>query len=650
MNSDDNKALHVWRLLWETGDFEGLGLSSEVSDSWTRSKMHGVDPYKPRCDVFLGQAELTERRANNSALIKQATMMMGHLYSFLQGPGLVLTLGDNENHALEMIGDPSGIELAESIGLIVGSRWSEDVMGTNCASLAQMLRKPVQTMGHEVYCGSLTIGKGATCPILSDEGDVIGYLSATGPHSLGTNHTLGLVVAASRAIERQMALTKTYDQIEMANLEKTAIAESVSDGVLTLDQERRITYINSQAAINLGVDYRDSIGLKITELMVQKNELFVSKICDNKMLYSEPLVIRRENDRIKLAVSNTPLRNSNGTERGTVIILQPIRKYPYLINRAAGGRTGVTFDHIIGDNPEFKQCVNYARIAARSDSNVLLLGESGVGKEMFAQAIHNASSRRGEPFLAINCAALPRELVSSELFGYEEGAFTGARKGGNPGKFELADQGTILLDEISEMSLDIQGALLRVLEEGTITRLGGKEEIPVNVRIIAATNRNLLAEVEKQSFRLDIYYRLGVIDINIPPLRERRDDIPRLVEHFLGTIGAKLGKNVTNVDGAAMNMMLKYHWPGNARELSNVIERAINMADGSILTVELLPPSMKKSMAQYIPAAPPTMEELDEQMLRKYLQKHQNNRSLVASDLGISRSSLYRKLKEFSIL
>lgn len=240
---------------------------------------------------------------------------------------------------------------------------------------------------------------------------------------------------------------------------------------------------------------------------------------------------------------------------------------------------------------------------------------------MFAQSIHNASTRRGEPFLAINCAALPRELVSSELFGYEEGAFTGARKGGNPGKFELADQGTIFLDEIVEMSLSAQGSLLRVLEEGAITRLGGTEEIPVNVRIIAATNKDLLAEVEKKSFRLDLYYRLGVIDINIPPLREREDDMPKLVEYFLMTIGPKLGKSVTHVDDEAMSMMLKYHWPGNVRELSNVIERAINMSDGNMITAELLPLSMKKNMAQYIPVTPPPIEKLDEQMLQNTFKK-----------------------------
>ena len=241
-----------------------------------------------------------------------------------------------------------------------------------------------------------------------------------------------------------------------------------------------------------------------------------------------------------MAISSTPLSDNNGKVLGTVIILQPMKQYKKLIERVSGAHATITFADIIGRCDEFKHALMSAEIASKSNSNVLLQGESGVGKDMFAQAIHNASSRAREPFFAINCAALPRELISSELFGYEEGAFTGARKGGNPGKFELADQGTIFLDEIGEMPLDLQGSLLRLLEEGTVVRLGGREVIPVNVRIIAASNKNLLEEVKKGNFRLDLYYRLEVINIKIPPLRERVEDIPELVHHFIKTISPRL--------------------------------------------------------------------------------------------------------------
>jgi len=323
-----------------------------------------------------------------------------------------------------------------------------------------------------------------------------------------------------------------------------------------------------------------------------------------------------------------------------------------LIQRVAGVRANITFDHIIGQSSNFKSAITYAKMAVGSDTNVLLLGESGVGKEMFAQSIHNASNRSKELFLAINCAALPRELIASELFGYEDGAFTGARKGGNPGKFELADQGTMFLDEIGEMPLDMQSSLLRVLENGTIERLGGREPIPVNVRIIAATNKNLLEEVKKGNFRLDLYYRLGVMIINIPSLRDRISDIPEFVEHFIKTIGPKHGKKILSIDDRAMDILLNYDWPGNVRELNNVIERAINISAGNVLTADLLPPEMRKDNQTYIKLweEHPSKNMIEEQLIRNYLSKYSNNRSRVAKELGISRSSLYRKMIKYSII
>jgi transcriptional regulator with PAS, ATPase and Fis domain len=428
--------------------------------------------------------------------------------------------------------------------------------------------------------------------------------------------------------------------------------ESMSDGVLTLDREGQVTHINLVAAKSLGVSYKYAVGNKLSDLMLAENELFFSKISGNKKLCGEPLLIRRKNDMVKLAVSCTPLSDNHGRVLGTVVILQPMQQYRQLIERVSGARANITFKDIIGQSSEFKYALKCAETAASPDSNVLLLGESGVGKEMFAQAIHNASNRSREPFFAINCAALPRELVSSELFGYEEGAFTGARKGGNPGKFELADQGTIFLDEIGEMPLDLQGSLLRVLEEGTIIRLGGRQVIPVNVRIITATNKNLQEEVKKGNFRLDLYYRLGVIDIKIPPLRERKGDIPELVEHFITTIGPKLGKKIIGIDDRAMDILLNYDWPGNVRELSNVIERAINMTSGNILIENVFPSVMRKDAEECLPLweKTPSKHDLEEQLIRNYLRKYHDNKSKVAKELGISRSSLYRKMGKYTIV
>jgi transcriptional regulator with PAS, ATPase and Fis domain len=449
-----------------------------------------------------------------------------------------------------------------------------------------------------------------------------------------------------------MALQNSYQRSETANFHMAAIMDSLSDGVLTLDRAGRITHINHLAAKSLGINYRNAEGSRLADMMFPENEFFLSKVSASRRLNSEPLLVRRKNDVVRLAVSCTPLTNRDSKILETVVVLQPIQQYKHLIERVSGTRAKIIFDDIIGESNQLKSALNLAAAAAKSDSNVLLLGESSVGKEMFAQAIHNASNRSNEPFFAINCAALPRELISSELFGYEEGAFTGARKGGNPGKFELADQGTLFLDEIGEMPIDLQGTLLRFLEEGTLIRLGGREQIPVNVRIIAATNKKLLEEVKKGNFRLDLYYRLEVIDIKIPPLRERKNDIPDLIHYFIHNMGPRLGKAITGIDSKAMSVLLNYDWPGNVRELNNVIERAIHFSSGSILTAEVLPPEMTTGNKEFLPEMGETLNKdlMEEQLIIKCLRKHRGNKSLAAAELGMSRATIYRKISKYSIM
>ena len=651
MMDDKREMVRIWKLLRQSGECEGIEISTEIRESWERSERLGVNPFKPCCDVILSVTELSERKDDNAALLEQASVMMGHLQRFTEGSGFVFTLADSEGYILKRIGDRPALDFAGAANLTEGANWSEQVMGTNSVGLALVLRRPVQVFGYEHFCLCASISTCAASPIFGEDHQPVGVLNITGPYHLVNRHTLGMAIAASRAIERQMALQSAYQISEMNNLHKTAIMESISDGVLTLDREARLTHLNLKAAENLGIDYHRSIGSRLIDLMSPENELFFSKITANRRLYAEPLLIRRRQGMVRLAVTSTPLESKDGKVLGTVVILQPMQQYRRLIERVSGTRAKITFNDILGQSREFRYAVKCAEMAASSDSNVLLLGESGVGKEMFAQSIHNASSRSREPFFAINCAALPRELVSSELFGYEEGAFTGARKGGNPGKFELADQGTIFLDEIGEMPLDLQGTLLRVLEEGTIIRLGGREVIPVNVRIIAATNKNLPEEVRRGNFRLDLYYRLGVINIKIPSLRERKGDIPLMVDHFIRIIGPKLGKKINHIEDAAMDIMLNYDWPGNVRELNNVLERAINMTTGDVLTAEVLPPEIRKPGPDFMPLWEKgfSKDSLEEQLIRNYLHKFQGNKSRVARELGISRSSLYRKLEKYSI-
>ena len=289
--------------------------------------------------------------------------------------------------------------------------------------------------------------------------------------------------------------------------------------------------------------------------------------------------------------------------------------------------------------------------AAKSDSNVLILGESGTGKELFAHSIHNDSKRSMGVFIKVNCAAIPAELLESELFGYEEGSFTGAKKGGKIGKFEAADGGTIFLDEIGELPLHMQVKLLRVLQEREVERVGSTRSIPIDVRIIAATNRNLEEMVEKGEFRLDLYYRLKVMTIVVPKLSERSEDIPKLVHHFLRKYQKLMNKQIEGISDRALRILNSYSWPGNIRELENSIERALNMVDEiEMITSDHLPEEIRGYKG---PSSTLTlnevMEETERHTIINYLEVMNGNKSETAKALGISRTTLYEKMKKYGL-
>jgi transcriptional regulator with PAS, ATPase and Fis domain/ABC-type branched-subunit amino acid transport system substrate-binding protein len=319
---------------------------------------------------------------------------------------------------------------------------------------------------------------------------------------------------------------------------------------------------------------------------------------------------------------------------------------------------------LVGSNENFLKAVSLAKSAAQTTANVLLLGESGTGKELFARAIHNESNRCDKPFVAINCAAIPKDLINAELFGYAEGAFTGARRGGNQGKFEAANGGTLFLDEIGDMPLELQASLLRVLQEKEVTRIGGHTPIPIDVRIIAATNKNLNQEIAfKGSFRSDLYFRLNVFTIELVPLRERLDDISALVEYFIDDLVATTGRPKKELSREAFDILIKHNWYGNIRELSNVIERAFYISDNSaVITKEHLPRyifqplgvmDMELDFSNHsinnVQDIKQQNHDLNKKLIIKVLLKTNGNISKTAKYLGISRPTLYRKLKEYEI-
>lgn len=313
-----------------------------------------------------------------------------------------------------------------------------------------------------------------------------------------------------------------------------------------------------------------------------------------------------------------------------------------------------SFENIIGDSDKIEEVKDLAKKVGNTNSNVLLIGESGTGKELFAHAIHNSSKRYLGPFVKINCAAIPPELLEAELFGYEEGAFTGAKKGGKKGKFELASGGTIFLDEIGDMPMNMQVKLLRVIQEKEIERIGGNILKEIDVRIITATNRDLESSIKEGEFREDLYYRLNVMKIVLPPLRERKEDIPILANSLRGKVASRLGIYVEGISKETIECLVSYDWPGNIRELENVIERAINLLDSDlVIKPEHLPERLTKNkFKKYVTESKylkDIVEEVEKEVIRECLIKNEWNKNKTAKLLGISRAGLYKKIEEYRL-
>jgi len=427
-----------------------------------------------------------------------------------------------------------------------------------------------------------------------------------------------------------------------------AIIDSIDSGVMAMDENGVINKINNHGKRILrwqenleGKPLAEIIGTQIdVDAMLSPDFEFV----DREVFIQTPGKI------IQLICTAKPIFDAHDRMQGFIIIFNEIKRLRKLVNKMAGTQARFTFEDIVGVSPAFQESKRMAMTAALSKSTVLLLGETGTGKELFAQSIHNQSPRRDHPLLAINCGAIPRELLESELFGYVEGSFTGARRGGRPGKFELADGGTVFLDEIGDMSADMQVKLLRVLQTGEVNRVGEHKPISVDVRIIAATNVQLRNEVDRGNFREDLFYRLNVFPIIIPPLRERSEDIIHLARYFLNRCTGVLKKPGIKFSPETEQALVRYAWPGNVRELENVVERAANLADDETINPNLLGlPEAIVNGARLKNSNFKRLAEVEKNTIMDSIETANYNLSKASSSLGISRATLYNKIKKYSL-
>lgn len=435
------------------------------------------------------------------------------------------------------------------------------------------------------------------------------------------------------------------------------------EGYVLVDPEGRIVKMNYEKL--MGIKEEDAIGKPVQEVIENTRMHIVVKtgkkeIRDVQRIQGHDMITNRipiiKENKVIGAVGTVLFKDISEVKELAHQLLDlqsKINKYKGEIERIEG--TKYSFDSIITRNPKMEYLKKVGKRAAETNSTVLITGESGTGKELFAHAIHRASYRRAEPFIAINCAAIPRDLLESELFGYDRGAFTGARREGKPGKFEQALGGTIFLDEIGDMPLEMQAKILRVLESKEFERIGSNKKIAFDARVIAATNENLEEAVTKGKFREDLYYRLNVVSIDIPPLRERKEDIEPLANHILKYLLQEMKLGEKEITKETMKILKKYNWPGNVRELRNVLERAVNLSTGKLILPEHLPERLLNGSihiagsVEDIPLLRDVVAEAEIEAIRKALILSNGNKSLAAERLGIHRTALYKKIDKYKI-
>ncbi|GAB6934265.1 sigma-54-dependent Fis family transcriptional regulator [Calditerricola yamamurae] len=614
-----------------------------VQDSWKRCMSSGVDPTRQQTTVLLDEDDVQNLVAN-FRLYQLALPILEQLAKETEGTGHLLTLCNRDGFILYLRGEPAILRKAEKMNFVLGSQWSEEAIGTNAIGTCLKIGQPVQIFASEHYCEGVHEWICSAAPIFDPTTKtILGVVDLTGPWNYAQPHSLGLVVATSQFIQQRLNEEAARQRYRLMERFWEAREQYPGDGVLVLDLSAHVVQANAAARCWLRTNEARLRRLLYHELIDRPSPADAQPCPQISSIPDDPVI--------------------EGVYDGNARIgfLCIIRNKPTVPSKAPT-RSSAAWQTVVGRSPAIVQAMTKCEMVADADVPVLLLGESGTGKERFARALHASSRRRNKPFLALNCGAIPKELVAAELFGYEPGTFTGGLKQGKKGKFEEADGGTLFLDEIGEMPLEFQVHLLRVLQEKEILRLGGSRPIPVDVRIIAATHRDLAQLVREGRFRADLFYRLNVVSVAIPPLRDRREDIPLLIDHFLRRFADKYNRSLPQLNPDLEAFLVHaYDWPGNVRELENAVEHAVLFCTGNRIDATHFPPSIAQAYlantpnptARLLPPSPSgahnNHDAGERERLLAVLSETGGNLSEAARRLGIARTTLYRKLKKFGL-
>jgi transcriptional regulator with PAS, ATPase and Fis domain len=613
-----------------------------IYHSWVRSKKFCVNPNQAKLALpAKNVAKHDKYRYNiNSQIIEN----MNKIANTCKIAMLIL---DEHLNVILLEGNVQLLETLRTINICIGTCFAEQVIGTNAAALALHSNDGLCVIGGQHYLEALQDYVTCARMFKSEKGNskcimLIAAKSDFHPSMPGLLYYHLISDNLNFAFEQK--------KLECTMLEKF-IREVSTEEILCVDPRGVILYVSDWLANNIGLPKESIIGHMLENIFPELLE-HIENVSDTGRSFVTKVYLSNAGRKKRYYVKIQSVSRDNVK---AIILVFTENHHNEKAVCIDGFKARYTFADLIGNSKAFQETVATAKRAAMGSSNILIEGETGTGKELFAQALHNAGRRKDRPFISLNCAAIPRELIASELFGYEEGAFTGARKGGSIGKFEMAHKGTIFLDEIGEMPLDMQSVLLRVLEQKEITKLGGSRSIPIDVRIIAATNKDLQIQAQRGEFRMDLYYRMNVINLKIPPLRDRQEDIHLLVNYFVEKGNDDASRKIDFAPDV-MHLFGNYSWPGNVRELSNVVESSINLCDSSVITIQDLPKSLVAHQTAVTPKSFDdklfSQQEYDyyeRQMIWQLMKECNGNKSEIAKRLRISRPTLYNKLKKFNI-
>ena len=602
----------------------GGGVRPVIYNSWHRSLSSGVGPGTAATQI-MDEQSLEQIRRRRAILIEVARPIMAQARDLLAESGTVMVLTDADCTVLCVEGDERAVERGKEIGLVPGGQWLESLIGTNGIGTALAIGAPVQVRASEHFCSPVKSWTCSAAPIHDPaDGQILGILDISGVEA-DHSHCLALAAAEAHRIEVSLARADAERRSRLLSSAFGQIRRWMDSGVVIFDHNGKVVHANRHAGRflaerGLPEDFWQSRPLRaaLTEdagadLPDWLDRDWMERIDDGDGLLGTVL-----------AVPAVP-----GAARQTPALSEAMRA-------------------IVGDSPAMMATKARAQQIARLTVPALLLGPTGVGKEVFARAIHQSGPTGNATFLPVNCAALSRELLASELFGYADGASTGARRGGSAGKFEAANGGTLFLDEIGEMPLDLQAYLLRVIEEGMVYRIGENRPRRVVVRIIAATNRDLHQEVAERRFRSDLYYRLSVAQLRIPALGERREDIRLLVEHFAEAFAKRQGLPCKPFSDEALAALENHDWPGNVRELRNAVETMCALSTTEIIGLADLPPDIAPADAPPSGASG-SLSLAEAATIREAIRAEKQNLTRAAQRLGIAKSTLYQKMRRYGI-